>query len=122
MGKHYVCDKHKTKGNTGKCPFCYPDHIADATENVQPDRCPHCGYTPGVIPSGSALYAQANCEHRESHAEHALRAPAALSLNRRQRRCIRNAAERFDSLGYAFGAELRECFPEAFASLGKGRM
>ena len=36
MGKHYVCDKHKTKGNTGKCPFCYPGHIADATGKAQP--------------------------------------------------------------------------------------
>ena len=36
MGKHYVCDKHKTKGNTGECPLCHPDHIADATEKVKP--------------------------------------------------------------------------------------
>lgn len=35
----------------------------------KPARCPHCGYTPGVIPSDFDAYAQANCEHRESRAK-----------------------------------------------------
>lgn len=46
-----------------------PDHIVDATEKVQPARCPHCGYTPDALPSDFAAYEQANCGHRESHAE-----------------------------------------------------
>ena len=36
---------------------------------AQPARCPHCGYTPGVIPSDFDAYAQANCEHRRIHAK-----------------------------------------------------
>lgn len=35
----------------------------------KPARCPHCGYTPGVIQSDFVARAQANCEHRESHAQ-----------------------------------------------------
>ena len=50
----------------------------------------------------------------------ALNAP--IALNRRQRRCIRNAAQRFDHIGYAIADELRACFPEAFEQRGKGRM
>ena len=49
-------------------------------------------------------------------------APAPLALSRRQRRCIRNSAERFDKLGYAMADELRACFPKAFEQRGKGRM
>lgn len=63
------------------------------------DDCPKCGRTVEVKP-----------------------ALAPVGLNRRQRRCIRNSAERFDHLGYGMGDELRECFPEAFVNLGKGRM
>ncbi|MDP2847525.1 MAG: hypothetical protein Q8O35_04950, partial [Humidesulfovibrio sp.] len=47
------------------------NRIADAYKKVQPARCPHCGYTPGAIPSDFDAYEQANCEHRESHAGHA---------------------------------------------------
>lgn len=60
------------------CPKCgrtvevMPDRIVDVNKKVQPARCPHCGYTPDTIPSGSVLYAWANCEHRESHAKSVL--------------------------------------------------
>lgn len=45
----------------------------------KPARCPHCGYTPGAIPSDYDAYAQANCEHRESHAKPAAAPPTGVT-------------------------------------------
>lgn len=67
MGKHYVCDKHKTKGNTGKCQLCQPDHIADATKKVQPapEPMPSCFGEPLAAMDESAEFCE-DCHHLES--------------------------------------------------------
>ena len=96
-------------------------HIADANKKVQtaPAACVGCENEHDEIHNPTDTCATCN---GGSNYHPAQPAPVPIGLNRRQRRCIRNSAERFDHLGYNIGAELRECFPEAFVNLGKGRM
>lgn len=102
-GEKTTCPYCLTDSVGDVCPVCHPDHIADATKKVQPARCPHCGYTPDAVQSDFAAYAQADCEHRESHAKPA---PAELEGEATSEGCGQPApAPRTQECGNANGSD-----------------